>query len=61
LADNKIIPRKMEDKYKELAKFRNALVHDYLYLDHKEIYRHLKQDPDYLKKFIQFVVDFIKK
>lgn len=60
LADNKIIPRDRQSKYEELAKFRNTLVHDYLYLDHKEIYRHLQEDLGYLKEFVQFVIDYLK-
>lgn len=60
LVDNKIIPRVKQKEYEELAKFRNTLVHDYLYLDHKEIYRHLQKDPERLKEFIRFITDYFK-
>lgn len=60
LAQNKIIPKNMQEKYEELAKFRNALVHDYLYLDHEIIYKHLQEDVEYLEKFVEFIKDYMK-
>lgn len=60
LAKNKIIPKKLQAKYEELAKFRNALVHDYLYLDHEKIYQHLQEDTTYLENFIEFISSFLK-
>lgn len=60
LSENKIIPRDKQAKYEELAKFRNALVHDYLYLDHEKIYKHLQEDIKYLEAFLEYIKNFLK-
>jgi uncharacterized protein YutE (UPF0331/DUF86 family) len=35
-----------KDKLVNLARFRNVLVHDYLYLGHQQVYVYLQNIPD---------------
>lgn len=53
LFENKIISQKLEDKLIDLARFRNVLVHDYLYLDHQRVYQHLKTAPKIIEGFLK--------
>lgn len=59
LNENKIISEKLKEELIELAKFRNVLVHQYLYLDHEIIYEHLQNDEEILKKFLENIKEFI--
>ena len=44
LMENKVIPKNLAEKLIDLAKFRNVLVHEYLYLDREKVYQHLLND-----------------
>lgn len=59
LFENKVITKDLEEKLIDLARFRNALVHDYLYLDHERIYEHLQEDPEFIKEFIDSIKKFV--
>lgn len=61
LVENKIVPSNLGEKLMELAKFRNVLVHEYLYLDHERIYEHLQEDPSVIQDFLNCIKEFIKK
>jgi len=45
LFENKVISKQLKDNLVDLASFRNVLVHDYLYLNHEKVYKHLQKDP----------------
>jgi uncharacterized protein YutE (UPF0331/DUF86 family) len=60
LFENKIIDQSLKKKLVDLARFRNVLVHEYLYLDHEIVYQHLQKDPKILKDFILAVKKFIR-
>ena len=60
LQENGVIPKELEEKLIDLAKFRNVLVHEYLYLNHEIVYKHLKTDPDIIKKYLSYVKKFIR-
>jgi uncharacterized protein YutE (UPF0331/DUF86 family) len=61
LGENNVIPKELVEKLIDLAKFRNVLVHEYLYLDHERVYEHLQKDPVFLLKFLKSVKKFIKE
>jgi uncharacterized protein YutE (UPF0331/DUF86 family) len=60
LAGNEVIPDDLGDKLIDLAKFRNVLVHEYLYLDHERVYEHLQNDMATIQEFLNHVKEFIK-
>lgn len=49
------------EKMKKFARFRNKLIHDYLYLDPKEIYEIFKKDLKYFEEYILAVEKFLTK
>lgn len=59
LFENKVISQKLKEELIDLARFRNVLVHGYLYLDHKKVYQHLQKDPKIIKKFIKAIKKFV--
>lgn len=61
LHENKIIDLELSDKLIDLAKFRNVLVHEYLYLDRERVYEHLQKAPGIIKEFMHQIKEFIKK
>jgi len=60
LFENKVFKKETADKLEDLARFRNVLVHDYLYLDHEIVYGHLQNDPDILKEAIEAIKTFVR-
>lgn len=60
LAENNIIPKDFSEKFKELAKFRNIIVHEYLDIDYEEVYKSL-QRIDELREYIKYVVEYLEK
>jgi len=60
LYENNVISNELKEKLIDLAKFRNVLVHEYLYLDHERVYEHLHKDPEIIKEFLNVVKEFIK-
>lgn len=61
LFENKVIDKGLKDGLVDLARFRNVLVHEYLYLDHEKIYQHLQKDPKLIKQFIEAIKKFVAK
>lgn len=59
LFENKVIDYDLKEKLIDLARFRNVLVHEYLYLDHQRVYQHLQEDPQVIKEFIDAVKKFV--
>ena len=60
LADADIIPKDFGKKMATMAKFRNLLVHMYWEIDSEKVYFHLKNNLDDLKKFAEYIVDFLE-
>ncbi|NMB25327.1 MAG: DUF86 domain-containing protein [Firmicutes bacterium] len=52
-----LIPKDLEATYKDMARFRNRVVHLYHDIDPKEIYRIAKLHSDNLQPFIALVID----
>lgn len=57
----KIISSEISQKMQYLARFRNKLVHDYLFLDPKETYKTFQEYLPYLEKFLREVENYLKK
>jgi uncharacterized protein YutE (UPF0331/DUF86 family) len=53
LAKHKIVPAALSKKLIAMAGFRNILVHEYLEIDRRRVYRILKKDLGDFEKFIQ--------
>lgn len=60
LTENRVMPVEFKKVLEELAGFRNVLVHEYLYLDEKKVYKHLQKDPEILEKFIEHIKNFVQ-
>ncbi len=60
LTENKVIPQQLAEKLIDLAKFRNVLVHEYLYLDREKVYQHLFNDQEIIQEFLNCIKQFIK-
>lgn len=59
LFENKVISLELKEKLTKLARFRNVLVHEYLYLDHQKVYEHLQNAPPIIKDFIEAIKKFV--
>ncbi len=60
LFENKVFEKAIADKLEDLARFRNVLVHEYLYLDHEIVYEHLQRYPDILKEVVEAIKTFVR-
>lgn len=60
LADADIIPKDFGKKLANMAKFRNLLVHVYWEIDSEKVYFHLRNNLNDLKKFAEYIVDFLE-
>jgi uncharacterized protein YutE (UPF0331/DUF86 family) len=59
LYENKVIGKQLRDDLVDLARFRNVLVHDYLFLDHEKVYRHVHTDAKTIEEFISAIKQFV--
>lgn len=59
LYNNKKISSELKEQLIDLARFRNVLVHDYLYLDHHIIYKKFINIYDIANKFIDEIKENI--
>lgn len=55
-----VIDYQLFEVMKELAGFRNVLVHLYRKIDHKEVLRHLKENLKFIEKFAYKIKEYIK-
>jgi uncharacterized protein YutE (UPF0331/DUF86 family) len=61
LSQEKVIPRDFAEKMKEMVGFRNALVHEYHWIEHKKVYRHLQGSLEIFQKFAHYIIRFLEK
>ncbi|MEZ0344493.1 MAG: DUF86 domain-containing protein [Caldimicrobium sp.] len=59
LAEKNIIPRDYAETLKKIIAFRNILVHEYVELDLREIYKNFQNIED-LRKFAFYVLNFLE-
>ncbi len=60
LARNKVIPEDYAKILEKIVSFRNIIVHEYLYIDFKKVYKNL-QNLDDLRKFAFYIDKFLEK
>lgn len=58
LQEEGLLPQDLADTMKQIAGFRNVLVHDYLEIDPKIVYASLKKIDDF-KKFAEHVANWL--
>ena len=56
-----IAPKKMIEANKNMAGFRNILVHDYIEVDIKKVYKYLQKAPDVFQQFADCYIKFLDK
>jgi len=54
-----ILDYELYDKMRELAGFRNVLVHIYRSIEHEEVLRHLKEDISKMREFAKKIAEYI--
>ena len=59
LGEKGVLPNDFIEKAKDMVKFRNIIVHDYLSVDLNKIYSNLRQIDD-LRQFVKYIVEFIE-
>lgn len=58
LAEKGVLPQDFVGEAKNMARFRNILVHGYISIDIEKIHGYLKKI-DKIKKFASYIVDFL--
>lgn len=61
LGENGIVPVSFSQKSAEMTDFRNILIHLYLKIDEKEVYKNLQKAPEEFTKFCQYFLKFLEK
>jgi len=61
LKENRIIDDKLAGRLKEMAKFRNFLVHRYAFVQKEKLVEIVKQDIKDIEEFVRIVLRLIKK
>jgi len=61
LKENRIIYKKLDERLKEMAEFRNFLVHRYAFVKKEKLVEIVKQDIKDIKEFVKVVLKLIKK
>ncbi|MEW6069327.1 MAG: DUF86 domain-containing protein [Candidatus Thermoplasmatota archaeon] len=61
LSEQKVIPMRFCDKMKEMVGFRNALVHEYRAISHREVYRHLQKSLGIFQEFAKHIIKFLER
>ena len=59
LGENKVVPVDLAKKMAPLAGLRNILVHDYLEIDLKRIYKFLKNDLSDFSEFAKYISKYV--
>ena len=60
LVSEKILPSDFAETAKNMVKFRNLVVHEYLHIDLKKVYSFLSSIED-IRKFVKYLVIYIEK
>ncbi|MFZ5800314.1 MAG: type VII toxin-antitoxin system HepT family RNase toxin [Candidatus Omnitrophota bacterium] len=60
LGENKIIPAAFAKRFAPVAGFRNILVHEYLEIDFKKVYQHLRKDLSDFNLYAKRIALYVK-
>jgi uncharacterized protein YutE (UPF0331/DUF86 family) len=55
LGKEKLIPKKLSDRLRKMARFRNVLVHRYWEIDEKRVYQYAKENLGDFEEFIEAI------
>ncbi len=58
LGEEKVLPRDFLETAKNMAKFRNIIVHEYLYLDLNKVYSFLSKIND-IRQFLKYLIEYL--
>lgn len=61
LGDFGVLPKDFADTNKEMADFRNKLIHDYDRVTLDKVYDNLQKAPDIFRQFAKYFVEFLEK
>ena len=61
LGEVKMIPDGFAKKNADMAKFRNLLIHEYIKVNMKMVYKNLQEAPDIFRKFAKYYLEFLEK
>jgi len=56
-----VLPKEFAQRFADLARFRNVLVHEYLVVDPAKVYQFLQTGLDDFRMYIEFVSEYLKK
>lgn len=60
LGDIGVIPKEFAQENKDMAKFRNKLIHDYDRVSLDQVYEHLQKAPDIFRQFSKHFINFLE-
>ena len=61
LEEKKIIPKDLSFRLQEMAKFRNLLVHRYVEVETKKLFKIMKDDVKDIEEFVAVILRYLKK
>ncbi len=59
LSEEKVLPTDFLETAKNMAKFRNIIVHEYLYLDPNKVYSFLLKIDD-IRQFLKYFIEYLE-
>ncbi|MGB9720786.1 MAG: type VII toxin-antitoxin system HepT family RNase toxin [bacterium] len=59
LGEEKVLPKDFWETAKNMAKFRNIIVHEYLYLDLNKVYSFLLKTDD-IRQFLKYLIEYLE-
>lgn len=60
LGEEKVLPKDFLETAKNMAKFRNIIVHEYLYLDLNKVYSFLLKIDD-IRRFLKYLILYLER
>lgn len=61
LGETGIIPKEFAEDNKDMAKFRNKLIHDYDRIEIEKVYEYLQNAPEIFSQFAKYFIIFLDK
>lgn len=61
LGEVKVVPEDFAKDNADMAKFRNLLIHEYIKVNMKIVYKNLQEAPDIFRKFAKYYLEFLEK
>lgn len=60
LSNHGVIPKNFEPIFTNMARFRNIIIHDYLYIDLQKVYENLQRIDDF-RIYLKYIKEFLEK